>query len=87
MTGGGNWPTLTTTGKTLHTEGQPDLHIPRVEEDRLANLLWHLRFASDQTDQRINLLDLDNSHWTKHLSALLLRNQLGEKALNDISED
>ena len=52
MTGGGNWPTLTTTGKTLHTEGHPDLHIPRVEEDRLANLLWHLRFASDQTDQR-----------------------------------
>ena len=35
----------------------------------------------------VNLLDLDNSHWTEHLSALLLRNQLGKKALNDISED
>ena len=35
----------------------------------------------------VYLLDLDNSHWTEHLSALLLRNQLGKKALNDISED
>ena len=32
-------------------------------------------------------MDLDNSDWTGHLSALLLRNQLGKKVLNDISED
>ena len=35
----------------------------------------------------VYLLYLDNSDWTGHLSALLLRNQLGKKALNDISED